>query len=274
LLLLSDMQKALESRLAALEEQAQKSSATAPPESADDDKPFLDDIWTSSTPVKVEGDTLRTWPIADSDVERVQVSIKGEGRPLDAKVELWHTPSYIPTVMDIYTEDGSLRPFNAVIATPKRDNTVAVFNTGSHEFPFTAAVAPAGSPPSRGMLSDPGAAPQLVQGGQIVSWPCPPSVRSVQIFLKTEMRNLKATIELTQGPNNIKQGIKFYSSDGYKRPLFVVIDTPGPGDMIRIINGNTVEFPFYAWVQPYEVNDESDTKPVVGGSGFSSVRPW
>jgi hypothetical protein len=70
-------------------------------------------------------------PHLEQTTQRVQLSIRSEGRPIDANVELWHTPSYIPTKFRIYTEDGESRPVDAIIETPKHPKTVAVYNTGS-----------------------------------------------------------------------------------------------------------------------------------------------
>jgi peptidoglycan hydrolase-like protein with peptidoglycan-binding domain len=96
--------------------------------------------------------------------------------------------------------------------------------------------------------------PTTVQGGALVTYPFDPAVQSVQVLLNTDGRNLKARIELLQGPNNDKQIVEFYSSDGMKRPLYVVIETPGTGNVVRIINQNPVEFPLTAYVGPYEVD--------------------
>ena len=78
-------------------------------------------------------------------------------------------------------------------------------------------------------------------------------------------RNMKAKIELTQGPNQVKQYFEIYCSSGYKNPFYAVIQTPDPVSTIRVINQNTVEFPFDAWVVPYEVADEDYSRPVMGG---------
>ena len=42
--------------------------------------------------------------------------------------------------MRVYVENGQLRPFNAVIETPRGPNTVAIRNIGQIEFPIAAAV--------------------------------------------------------------------------------------------------------------------------------------
>jgi len=226
----------------------------------------LTDIWAPgvSPSVKVQGDTLKTWDIGGEAVERVQLGLKSEGRPIEANIELWHTPSYVPTKFRIYTEDGLLRPVDAIIETPKHPKTVAVYNTGSVDFPFNANVANTGLDKAYASLS--GATPELVQGGKITSYTFGSEVNSVQILLKTNERNMKAKIELTQGPNQVKQLIELYASVGYKNPFYVVIQTPGTNNAIRIINQNTVEFPFDAYVLPYETGDADDSVPIMGGS--------
>jgi len=224
--------------------------------------PLAADIWGTSPAVKVQGDTLKTWDIGKESIERVQLSIKSDGRPIETNVELWHTPSYIPTKFRVYTEDGALRPVHAVIETPAHPKTVAVYNTGSMEFPFDATVANTGLDKAYASLSD--VTPEHVQGGRITSYTFGADVESVQILLKTDEKNMKAKIELTQGPNQVKQIVEVYASRGYKNPFYVVIQTPGANNAIRVINENTVEFPFDAWVLPYETGDASDGV-VMGG---------
>ena len=203
----------------------------------------------------IQGESLRTWPI-DYGTEKVHLQMTTDGRPLTANLELWHGPDYTPSRMKVYIEDGKVRPFNAVVATPMSNNNIAVYNTGNLEFPFKASVR---SDLESGLAANgPGdlisnAKPRLVQGGSITSFPFDPRVESVQVLLKTDGRNLKVRVELMQGPNNDKQVLEFYSSDGKKRPFFVVIETPGTGNVVRIINENTVEFPFQAYVEPYVV---------------------
>ena len=213
---------------------------------------LADNVWSTSQPARVEGKTLKTWDIGDEAIARAQLSIKSSGRPVHSRVELWHTPSYIPTKMSVYTEDANVRPIDCLIETPKHPKTVAVFNEGPMEFPFDATVAPTGLDSAYASLAD--AENRNVQGGEITSYVFGSSVESVQILLKpmNGERNIKARIELTQGPNQVKQSYEIYASSGYKNPFYAVIQTPGVSDStIRIINQNTVEFPFNAWVLPY-----------------------
>merc|ERR1711871_1157640 len=105
----------------------------------------------------------------------------------------------------------------------------------------------------------------LVQGNALKSFEFGSEVESVVVLLKTEQRNMKAKIELTQGPNQVKQIFELYSSVGYKNPFYAVIQTPGSNNAIRVINENTVEFPFDAWVVPYETDVDGSMDPVMGG---------
>ena len=217
--------------------------------------PVSDEIWVNSPSALIQGNTLKTWDLGDEGVQRVQLSLRSEGRPINANVELWHTPSYVPTKFRIYTEDGLIRPVDAIIETPKHPKTVAVFNEGPIEFPFEANVADTGCGTAYDSLKD--VEPQLVQGSALTSYTFGSEVESVQVLLKTSERNMKAKIELTQGPNQVKQYIEIYASVGYKNPFYAIIKTPGPNTAIRVINQNTVEFPFDAWVLPYEVGERS-----------------
>lgn len=226
--------------------------------------PLAEDIFKTSPAVKVQGETLKTWDIHETTTERVELAIRSDNRPIHANIELWQTPSYIPIKFRVYTEDGVLRPFNAVLETPIHPKTVAVYNTGSIEFPFDANVANTGLDKAYASLSD--VQPELVQGGKISSYTFGSEVESVQVLLKTDSRNMKALIELTQGPNQVKQFVELYASSGYKNPFFCVIQTPGTNNAIRVINQNPVEFPFDAWVLPYETGSGSDSVPVMGGS--------
>ena len=95
---------------------------------------------SADSTILVQGGSLRTWSYRSPAVEQVQVVLSTEGRPLDADIELWHGPDNTPCRMRVYGENGKLRPFSAVITTPRGPNTVAIRNIGQLEFPFAANV--------------------------------------------------------------------------------------------------------------------------------------
>jgi hypothetical protein len=206
------------------------------------------------------------------------VILKTEGRPLNANVELWQGPDNTPQKMGVYLEDGSIRPFNAIIATPRGSNAIAIRNTGHLEFPLTAGVEE--ERPNSGIWSfnNLPTTSRTVQGGAVYTEPFAPGVESVQIMLRTDGRPLNARIELLQGPNNNKQVIELYTEDGYERPFLAVIETPEVGNVIRIVNTATVEFPLTASMEPLQVDSTYDPNYSVGrstggGAVYTQGRP-
>jgi hypothetical protein len=225
------------------------------------------DIRNVPATILVQGGTLKTWSYASSAVDRVQVSLTTEGRPLDADIELWQGPDNTPVKMRVYSEDGFTRPFNAVIETPNAPNTVAIRNIGQIEFPLAASLI---ANDVEEPVSDFLGTAMTVQGGALRTYPFSPDVQRVEVMLKTDGRPLNARIELLQGPNNNKQVIELYADDGLARPFFAIIDTVGSGNVVRIVNTAPIEFPMVASVQPHFIDETvSPFEPVIGGdSGF------
>ena len=215
--------------------------------------------------ILVQGGSLRTWSYRSPAVEQVQVILSTEGRPLDADIELWHGPDNTPCKMRVYVENGQLRPFSAVVETPRGPNTVAIRNIGQIEFPIAAnVVAQDVDMPSPDCLSS----STTVQGGALRTYPFDPSVDSVQVNLRTDGRPLNARIELLQGPNNNKQVIELYTEDGCDRPFFCILETPGSGNVVRIVNTAPVEFPMTAGVVPHLINEDmlaASSQAILGG---------
>ena len=218
----------------------------------------LAEIWDNSSPVIVQGGSLRTWSFANPAIESVQVLLKTEGRPLDADVELWQGPDNTPHKMRVYVEDGALRTFNAVIGTPRGPNTVAIRNIGQLEFPLDAVVRPDRDDGLAAGIASVATRSETIQGGALRTYPFNPTVDSVAIILKTDGRPLNARIELLQGPNNNKQVVELYTEDGLDRPFFAIVETPGSGNVVRVVNTAPVEFPLYASVDAYRVGGGGD----------------
>ena len=152
----------------------------------------LAEIWDNSSPVIVQGGSLRTWSFANPAIESVQVLLKTEGRPLDADVELWQGPDNTPHKMRVYVEDGALRTFNAVIGTPRGPNTVAIRNIGQLEFPLDAVVRPDRDDGLAAGIASVATRSETIQGGALRTYPFNPTVDSVAIILKTDGRPLNA----------------------------------------------------------------------------------
>ncbi|KAH8064146.1 hypothetical protein JL720_12944 [Aureococcus anophagefferens] len=190
--------------------------------------------------ILVQGGSLRTWSYRSPLVEQVQVVLSTEGRPLDADLELWHGPDNTPCKMRVYVENGQLRPFSCVIATPRGPNTVAIRNIGQIEFPIAADVyANDCENPSAETVSS----ATTIQGGALRTYPFDPLVNSV---------------------------VELYTEDGLDRPFFAVLETPGSGNVVRIVNTAPVEFPMTAAVVPHSIDQDlasgkHDGDVVIGG---------
>ncbi len=215
----------------------------------------LTEIWEDSSPVIVQGGSLRTWSFANPAIDSVQVLLKTEGRPLDCDIELWQGPDNTPHKMRVYVEDGALRTFNAVIGTPRGPNTIAVRNIGQLEFPLDAVVRPDRGDGLAQSIAAASTISETIQGGALRTYPFSAAVDSVAVILKTDGRPLNARIELLQGPNNNKQVVELYTEDGLDRPFFAIIETPGAGNVVRVVNSAPLEFPLYASVDAYMVGE-------------------
>jgi hypothetical protein len=212
--------------------------------------------------ILVQGGSLRTWSYRNPLTEQVQVVLSTEGRPLDADIELWHGPDNTPCKMRVYVENGQLRPFSAVVETPRGPNTVAIRNIGQLEFPFAADVyANDVEDPSPDCIES----SMTIQGGALRTYPFDSRVDSVEVLLKTDGRPLNARIELLQGPNNNKEVIELYTEDGFDRPFFCILETPGSGNVVRIVNTAPVEFPMTAAVVPHSLSEEDMAGAILGG---------
>eukprot|EP00316_Scyphosphaera_apsteinii_P023618 CAMPEP_0119311722 /NCGR_PEP_ID=MMETSP1333-20130426/23637_1 /TAXON_ID=418940 /ORGANISM="Scyphosphaera apsteinii, Strain RCC1455" /LENGTH=333 /DNA_ID=CAMNT_0007316185 /DNA_START=71 /DNA_END=1069 /DNA_ORIENTATION=- len=223
-----------------------------------------------ATPIIVQGGALRTWSYSNPHVEQVQIVLRTEGRPLDADIELWHGPGNTPCKMRVFVEDGRSSPFSAVIETPRSPNTVAIRNIGPTVFPLSAKVfADNVDVPSQECIYS----SMIIQGGALRTYPVDSYVNTYHVLLQTDGRPLNARIELLQGPNNNKQAIELYAEDGLDRPFFCVLETPGSGGVVRVINTAPVEFPMTASVVPHSINPEMAGYPSGGRAYREAYSP-
>lgn len=238
----------------------------------------IDDDFMEKAPgaTRIQGDTLRTFDFPDVNTNRVQVGAVGSsGRPLHSRIEYWHTPSYIPFQVTAYSEDGLERPIDCVIETPKHPKTIGFYNTASQQMPLTAAVHDTRMvSPYDAVAKSPDAPCDVVQGGGMIKYyNFDSDVEAIQVYIRSPQYNMKAKLEITTGPNSVRQTYEIYCSSGYKTPFYTVIQTPGDEPCtLRMINQNSVEFPFDAYVLPYRVRD-SGMGDAYGSLEWGESRP-
>jgi hypothetical protein len=209
----------------------------------------------------VQGGSLKTWTYtASPSLESVLVVLKAEsGCPLEADVELWQGPDNTPHKMRVYVEDGSLRPFSAVIETPRGlSSTVAIRNQGDLDSPPLAACLVAADAPVDGAgpltVTSSDMTLGTIQGGDLRTYAFDPSVERVQVLLETDGLPLNARIELLDGMNNSKQVVDLIAEDGMDCRFYAVIETPGSDNVenvVRVVNTANWDFPLNASVGPY-----------------------
>jgi hypothetical protein len=174
---------------------------------------------------------------------------------LKAKIDLNQGPDNTPFMMQIYSGKGNYRPFKAVIETPGQTSSLFIRNVAPLEWPMSAHVTNVAADDSEvNDLMSFVTAPKIVQGGAVYTFPLRGSVSSVKVRLSTYGdRPLHAMIELVQGPNAPKHTVNLYTEDGSNRPFFGVMDTPGAGNVVRIVNQASLAMPLTVWLEEIEI---------------------
>jgi len=96
-------------------------------------------LYEMSPEMLIQGGSVRSYDL-DPEVETVKISMRTDGRPLMAQAELIQGPNAPKYTIDIYTEDGLIRPFTFCMVTPGAGNTVRLINTAPYEFPLSATI--------------------------------------------------------------------------------------------------------------------------------------
>ena len=150
-----------------------------------------EDIFDVIPSVRIEGNSLQTWSF-DSTSKRIQVSCRSSGRPIEASIELWQTPSYIPTKFKVECEDGSENIVHSIIElSDGHPTTLAVYNTEGQEFPMDVSVQDRSHVDSAESIFS-GHQSQYIEGNKAVkSYTFGYGVESVHVLLKTNTRNMK-----------------------------------------------------------------------------------
>lgn len=204
----------------------------------------------------VHGNSLKTYSFGRG-VDRAELLMKTQGRPLDADVEIWQGPDNTPLRVRVHLEDGGKRTFRSTFELPGMDShSIAIRNIGQEHSPLTSGLFSDSQQP-RNNNKGPAHAlssisePSLIQGGSLNTYRFKTNVESVQVMIKTNGLALNARVELFQGPENDKHVMDIYSENGSERPFYAVVETPGAGNVVRVTNTASIEFPIYASVESY-----------------------
>jgi len=223
------------------------------------------------------GGTVRTWKLPPW-ADRVQYMIMTQGRPLKATVELWLGPLRRTHMLEMDFMDGAQTPYRATLKF-KNSTGAQMLRIRTSEHPHLPVICGLALPsPERAAALAANteaiwaeAPKQLCQGGAVQGGPGtvrtfngPANVASVQVLfwaVDTGKKSMKAQIEVLQGPNNPRQVIQMQCGGG-SQPYHGVIQTPGDGWIIRIVNKKFVEDGlFQCAVVPYETTEQGGEGP-------------
>lgn len=91
--------------------------------------------------VDLESGDVRTYRV-EPEVDSVQVLLKTDGRPLNARIELIEGSNNVKQVIELYGEESSYFPFFGMLETPEFITEVRVINTDPEDLPILAALVP------------------------------------------------------------------------------------------------------------------------------------
>jgi hypothetical protein len=213
---------------------------------------------------RIEGETRHAFGFSDNTRDTVQVAMHSpNNRPITSEINLWLGPNYTPYSLKCHSENGSEYPIQALVGTKKYAVNVEVKNVGPYTHPLNAAcsyaIAPLAEVP-KAIQFEKGT---YIEGGAVKMQPFPAEVDQLQVLLKSDGKQLKAKIELLNGPNNVKQEYEVYASNGYATSLFVVFETPGAGNSIRVKNLASLEYPLDMY---YRASQTGSIVPAAGGT--------
>mmetsp|Transcript_40607 Transcript_40607/g.98073 ORF Transcript_40607/g.98073 Transcript_40607/m.98073 type:complete len:346 (+) Transcript_40607:344-1381(+) len=219
------------------------------------------------------GGTVRTYKMP-LWADKCQMLFTTDGRPMKAEANLWLGPIRVVHTIKIDMEDGARTPYQSTITFKKFGQVLKVSTSDSLEFPVLAGVYVPNPERAKDLHKNTievfdNATPQekkriqggstLGGGGAVRYWTVPPNVQSVQVIGWSKdvgKKSFKLKVEVLQGPNNIKQGF-FLQCGGSTQPYHGVLQTPGPGSIIRITNQKFLEDGLIQIaIVPYEVTGE------------------
>lgn len=202
---------------------------------------------------RVQGTSRTTIDFNDPSQDVAQIYMESEGRPIKADCQVWIGPDWTPMKLNIYSEDGRLRPVQTLVGTRYKMANIDVHNAGNIAFPLMAGgkYASAEQCKTRSDILSAGLS-HYVEGGAIFSKPITGGAKKVLVVLHTDTRQLNAKVELLCGPNNMKQEYEIFTNNGELNSLYIIFETPDFGTTVRIKNLAPHEFPCKAYIVPQE----------------------
>lgn len=82
-----------------------------------------------------QGGALKTYAFNYS-VDQIQIFVTTDGRPMNVRIELLQGPNNIKQAIEIYSEDGLIRPFFGMFNIPGGGNVIRVKNESPMEYPM------------------------------------------------------------------------------------------------------------------------------------------
>ncbi len=168
-------------------------------------------------------------------------------------------PDWTPVTINAHSEDGRSYPIQTLVGTRNKAANLEVKNTGPYTMPIKAAVSyavdPLASARERVAAEVDG---RYMEGGSVYHHSFAPEIDQLQVLLSTEGKQLNAKIELLNGPNNVKQEFEIFTNNGLLNSLFIVFDTPGDGNAIRVKNLAPMEYPCMVYTQASKVHERNN----------------
>ena len=228
-------------------------------------------LCTASGPIHVFGDHPKRWRFTTSVIDRVHLTLTNNNQPLKAQVNLWQGSDHVAQKLSFHSENGGEYSFQAIIETPRDDNTLVIQNEVAGASPLVANVDAELKDGRVGIenrqeslhastlqlaRSSNAIHEDIPGGGTIRTFSLDASTTSARIMLSTNGSSLHAKIEILCGPNNSKQIIEVSADNGRDNPLYTMIEMPQEPCVLQIVNiAAAVELPLMVHLEPYIDDD-------------------
>lgn len=224
----------------------------------------------------VQGNSRKTFQTGGGNMMGNEIEFSTDGRELYADMEVWQGPNNTPQTMKWYAQDGNHRIRTSVSSRSNSysSSTIETRNRASIEFPMNVQMRPQ-SPPQEAQQPfsgtntvpamefrpipshedrmtnrDPARGTTIQGAGSVKTYPIDPYTASVQVRLDGQGYPITARMELLQGPDCVKIVGELYNDGLQSEFVQTVLETPGYGSTLRIVNTGPLEYPIQCTVAP------------------------